>query len=77
MLSGRLPFMGDRAATVLYSVVHGEPKPLKEVRSGLSPELQEIVNRALKTELKARYASAAAKQISELGRSARISPTCW
>jgi dienelactone hydrolase/tRNA A-37 threonylcarbamoyl transferase component Bud32 len=59
MLSGRLPFTGDMAASILYSVVHGEPKPLKEAQPGLPAELQQIVNRALKKELKARYASTA------------------
>ncbi len=59
MLSGHLPFTGERAASILYSVVHGEPKPLKEAQPGLPAELQKIVNRALKKELKARYASAA------------------
>ena len=59
MLSGRVPFTGDRDASILYSVVHEEPKPLKDVHPGLPSELQQIVSRALKKDVKARYASAA------------------
>jgi eukaryotic-like serine/threonine-protein kinase len=59
ILSGRLPFAGERAASVLYAVVHGDPKSLKEAQPGLPTELQQVVNRALKKERKARYASAA------------------
>jgi eukaryotic-like serine/threonine-protein kinase len=58
MLSGRLPFTGDRDASILYSVVHEEAKPLKDVHPGLPSELQQIVSRALRKDVKARYASA-------------------
>jgi serine/threonine protein kinase len=58
MLSGALPFKGDREASILYSVVHEEPRPLKEIQRDLSPELQQIINRALKKKPEARYASA-------------------
>jgi len=59
MLSGQLPFKGDREASILYSVVHEEPKLLKEVKRDLAPELQQIVNRALRKKPESRYASAA------------------
>jgi serine/threonine protein kinase/dienelactone hydrolase len=59
MLSGRLPFTGERDTAVLYSVVHAEPKSLKEVQPGVPAELSEIVGRALKKDLRARYGSAA------------------
>jgi hypothetical protein len=59
MLSGRLPFTGDKDASILYSVVHEEAKPLKDVRPGLPPELEQVVNRALKKDPNERYASAA------------------
>jgi serine/threonine protein kinase len=32
MFSGSLPFQGENEASVLYSVVHEEPRPLKEVK---------------------------------------------
>ena len=58
MLSGKLPFAGDREASILYSVVHEEPKALKEIKRDLPLELQQVVNKALKKKLEARYASA-------------------
>ena len=66
MLAGCLPFKGDREASVLYSVVHEEPKPLKSGRPGLPVELQRIVDRALKKNPEARTSSA-----SELSRELR------
>ncbi len=59
MLSGQLPFKGDREASILYSVVHEEPKPLKEIKRDLPLELQQIITRALKKKPESRYASAA------------------
>jgi len=59
MLSGQLPFKGEREASILYSVVHEEPKPLKEIKRELPIELQQIVNRALRKKPESRYASAA------------------
>jgi serine/threonine protein kinase/predicted esterase len=59
MLSGELPFRGDREASILYSVVHEEPKPLQEIKRDLPPELQQIITRALKKKPESRYSSAA------------------
>jgi len=59
MLSGQLPFQGEREASILYSVVHEEPKPLKEIMRDLPLELHQIINRALKKKPESRYASAA------------------
>ncbi len=58
MLSGELPFRGDREASILYSVVHEEPRPLKDIKRDLPPELQQVINRALKKNPESRYASA-------------------
>jgi len=58
MLTGELPFKGDREASILYSIVHEEPKSLKEIKSDLPPELLQIVNNALKKKSEFRYASA-------------------
>jgi len=59
MLSGELPFKGDRDASILYSVVHEEPRPLKEIKRDIPPELQQIINRAMKKKPGSRYSSAA------------------
>jgi pimeloyl-ACP methyl ester carboxylesterase len=58
MLSGQLPFKGEREASILYSVAHEEPKPLKEIKRGLPLELQQIINRALRKKPESRYSSA-------------------
>jgi predicted Ser/Thr protein kinase/predicted esterase len=59
MLSGVLPFRGEREASILYSVVHEEPKPLRALQPGVSQELKQIIDRCLKKEPEARYGSAA------------------
>jgi serine/threonine protein kinase/dienelactone hydrolase len=65
MLCGKLPFKGDREASILYSVVHEEPKPLKELKRDLPPEMQQVINRALKKKPDSRYSSAT-EMISDL-----------
>jgi len=57
MLSGKLPFVGDREASILYSVVHEEPKPLKAIKPDIPVELQQIIARALKKKPESRYSS--------------------
>lgn len=59
MLSGQLPFGGTQESSVLYSIVHEEPKPLKEIKRDLSPDLQKVVDRALKKNPRSRYQTAA------------------
>ncbi len=58
MLTGQLPFTGDRDISILYAVAHREPKPLEETRPGIPPELQRVAIKALKRDLHQRYASA-------------------
>ncbi len=57
-LCGKLPFSGDHEASILYSIVHEEPKPLKAVKPGIPAELQHIINRALQKKPESRYSSA-------------------
>jgi serine/threonine protein kinase/dienelactone hydrolase len=59
MLSGELPFKGDREASILYSVVHEEPRLLKTIKPDIPLELQQIINRALKKKPESRHSSAA------------------
>src|ERR1041384_763841 len=59
MLSGRLPFTGDRDASILFSVVHEQPKLLRDVATSVPRDFEQIVNRALQKDLAARYQSAA------------------
>jgi tRNA A-37 threonylcarbamoyl transferase component Bud32/dienelactone hydrolase len=59
MLSGDLPFQGEREPSILYSVVHEEPRPLKAIKPDIPAELQHIINRAFKKKQEDRYSSAA------------------
>ena len=59
MFSGRLPFMGDREASILYSVVHEEPKPLKDIKPDIPSEVEQIISRALNKKPESRYSSSA------------------
>lgn len=56
-LSGQLPFAGDTTATVLYRLVHEEPKPLPpSALVGASPALRGVLERALAKEPELRHA---------------------
>jgi len=54
LLAGRVPFKGDTTLVVIYKHIHEPPPPIE----GISPELQEVVNRALAKDPKDRYQSA-------------------
>lgn len=58
LLSGQLPFSGERDTAVLYAVVHTEPVPLRDLRPDVPPQLEAIVRRALKKNPNERYSSA-------------------
>jgi dienelactone hydrolase len=58
MLTGRLPFKGEREVSVLYSIVHEEPQRLKSLKPEVPPEVDRIVGRALEKKPQARYSSA-------------------
>jgi tRNA A-37 threonylcarbamoyl transferase component Bud32/dienelactone hydrolase len=58
LFSGKLPFMGDREASILYSVVHEEAKPVTVWNPDIPKELQQIIDGALKKKPEARYQSA-------------------
>lgn len=59
MLSGQLPFQGDSDASFLYSIVHSEPKSLRERNPDIPPELEKIVTHALKKKPDSRFSSVA------------------
>jgi TolB-like protein/tRNA A-37 threonylcarbamoyl transferase component Bud32 len=47
MLTGKLPFRGEHDQTVIYSILHREPEPLKKVLPHVVPGLEQIVGQAL------------------------------
>jgi serine/threonine-protein kinase len=55
MISGQLPFQGDRETSVMYSIVHEAPKPLKALQSDIPEELEHVVGKALAKNLDDRY----------------------
>jgi serine/threonine-protein kinase len=57
LLSGKLPFQGDRDQTLIYAILQKEPESLTKVRPGLAPELEHIVFQALTKKLADRYKS--------------------
>jgi len=59
MLTGALPFKGEREASILYSIVHEDPVPLKTIDPDLPLEFQGLLDRCLKKESEGRYSSAA------------------
>jgi serine/threonine protein kinase/formylglycine-generating enzyme required for sulfatase activity len=58
MLTGELPFKGDRDVSIIYSIIHEEPKPLKFRKPPVPVELQQVLARALKKNRETRYGSA-------------------
>ena len=58
LLTGELPFKGDRDVSIIYSIVHEEPKPIKLRKPPVPVELQQVIARALKKKREARYGSA-------------------
>jgi len=61
ILSGQLPFKGERDTSVMYSIVHEEPKPLMDLCAGLPKSLEGIVDKALAKNVDERY-----KDVSEM-----------
>lgn len=58
MLTGELPFKGDRDVSIIYSIVHEEPKSIKLRKPLVPEELQQVIARALKKNRESRYGSA-------------------
>ena len=58
MLAGETPFSGANPLVVMNERVLHDPRPIRKLRPGVSPELQEIVNRAMEREPRHRYQTA-------------------
>ncbi|RKY95299.1 MAG: protein kinase, partial [Ignavibacteriae bacterium] len=57
MLSGELPFKGDYEQAIIYSILNEEPKAITGIRSSLTLELEQIINKMLSKKINERYAS--------------------
>jgi serine/threonine protein kinase/thioredoxin-like negative regulator of GroEL len=58
LLAGERPFRGDRASSVLYSIVHEDPTPLSDHRPRVPTAVERIVECCLRKDLDERYNSA-------------------
>jgi serine/threonine protein kinase len=58
MLTGRVPFIGSNPLAVMNERVLTDPTPPRELNEEISPELQEILYRALERDPRHRYAMA-------------------
>jgi len=57
MVTGQLPFRGDREPAVVHSILHTEPPPIGSLRTATPRELERIVAKSLSKNLDDRYSS--------------------
>jgi eukaryotic-like serine/threonine-protein kinase len=58
MVTGRVPFQGANAFAIMNDRLLKNPKPPREIDRSISPQLQEVIYRALEREPQYRYANA-------------------
>src|SRR5215470_3745653 len=58
MLTGKVPFTGPNAFTIMNDRLLNNPVPPREIDPAISPEMQEIIYRALERDPSKRYPSA-------------------
>jgi serine/threonine-protein kinase len=58
MLTGKVPFTGNNAFLIMNDRLMNNPVPPRELEPSISPQLQEIIYRALERDPKNRYATA-------------------
>jgi serine/threonine protein kinase/Flp pilus assembly protein TadD len=59
MVTGKLPFRGEYAPAIMYSILNENPKPLSALRRELPVALEDIIETALAKRLDERYRSMA------------------
>ena len=60
MLTGKTPFRGENPFAIMNDRLENNPIPPRELNPAISPQVQEIIYRALERDPKKRYASARA-----------------
>ena len=58
MVTGRRPFLGDHEQALIYSILNQDPEPVTGLRTGVSMELERLIDRCLEKEPAARYQTA-------------------
>jgi eukaryotic-like serine/threonine-protein kinase len=71
MLTGRPPFVGSNPLAVMNERVLADPKPARSLNPQISPQLQEILSRAMERDPRHRYATAA-EMAWELGHQDQV-----
>jgi len=82
MLSGRTPFSGPSPLAVMNDRLVNHPLPPREAEPSISPQLQEVLYRALEREPKNRYPTAHSfaldlENLDQVGVAARSELTDW
>jgi serine/threonine protein kinase len=82
MLSGRTPFSGPSPLAVMNDRLINHPLPPREAEPSISPQLQEVLYRALEREPKNRYPSAHSfaqdlEHLDQVGVAERAELTDW
>jgi serine/threonine protein kinase len=73
MLTGKTPFAGNNPLAIMNSRMVNHPVPPREIDPGISPQLQEILYRALERDPRNRYSTA--REFSwDLQHQDRVSP---
>ncbi len=55
MLTGRKPFAGDNDAAIVKAITDSSPEPVARFKSGMTGELQSIIDKALAKDVSLRY----------------------
>ncbi len=55
MITGRMPFEADHEAAIQYNIINEQPEPLSRYKSGVTGELQQIIDKALSKDSSLRY----------------------
>ena len=58
MIAARPPFDGENAMDVISSILHKEPMPLHRLMPEVSPDLERVINKALRKDREERYQTA-------------------
>ena len=82
MLTGKVPFTGPNAFVIMNDRLLNNPVPPREIDPSISPQLQEIIYRALEREPAKRYASAREfahdlEHPEQVGVAEREEPSNW
>ncbi|MCH9031905.1 MAG: protein kinase, partial [candidate division Zixibacteria bacterium] len=58
MITGRRPFDAEHEAAIHYNIINETPEPMSRYKSGVSAELQQVIDKALDKKTETRYQTA-------------------